>query len=92
MILEVLEPLQWEGETGHLLRFQRETSCKNVLQVDYWIGSSSEFSMHAIGYWSGFSLKEFLLVFHLPKHRCAWLLFIALCTGYNLKSKNKKNI
>ena len=35
MVLEVLEPLQWEGETGHLLRFQRETSCKNVLQVDY---------------------------------------------------------
>ena len=84
-ILEVLEPLQCEGETGHLLRLQREASCINVFQVDYcnWF---FQWIFYAIGYWSGFSLKEFFIGFPLAKTLCLVIVY-SLFTGYNLKKK-----
>ena len=89
-ILEVLEPLQCEEETGHLLRLQREASCINVFQVDYcnWF---FQWIFYAIGYWSGFSLKEFFIGFPLAKTLCLVIVY-SLFTGYNLKKKKKKLI
>ena len=73
-ILEVLEPLQWKGETLRLLRLQRETSCINVFQVDYrnWF---FQWIFYAIGYWSGFSLKEFFIGFLFSKTLCYVIVY-----------------
>ena len=86
-ILEVLEPLQWEGETGHLLRLHRETNCINVLQVDYsnWF---FQWIFYAIGYWSGFSLKEFFIGFPFIKTLC---LVIFYCFAHWVQSSSSSS-